>query len=310
MDIWVLSGRILGFLMTAAMAVGATVPDRVEISGEAITVADLWVDAGTDRGDIVLGYAPNPGHYRWITRYELRNMLSRAGVDPAGLRIPERVLVSRSSGRLQEGLIEAAIAEYYRASYPGFEVEIESLEAPRNLLVPEGQVEVRVDGRGAPMRLDGVTLRVDLHVNGRFSRSHWARVKAKARGTVAVLRTALQYDQALNLGEVALENREIVDLEGCATQLDGLAGLVARRALEPGSVVRMKDFVQPVWVKAGEIVTLIAEGTAFSISAAARARQAGKQGDTILVQNLDSRQVVAATVVRPGEVRILLPGGR
>lgn len=297
-------------VLAGACLFGAAIPDRIEVRGDSITLADLIADPSRQDEAIRLGYAPNPGHYRWISKAELTGMLSRAGVDPGRHQLPDRLLVTRVGARIEDGRFEAAVAQYYRDTYPGFVVEIESLESPGKLVVPEGQMELRVDPRGAPSRLDGVTLKLDLFIEGRFIRSHWARVRGKARGNVLVARTALRFDQAVNLSDLTVESRELVDLDGCLTRLDEAGGLVARRDLGIGEVLRAKDFRLPVWVKAGDVVTLVAEGPAFSISASAKARQAGRQGESILVQNLDSKQVVSAVVVAPGEVRIRIPGGR
>lgn len=293
------------------MDVRGTVPDRVEVRGESITLGDLLgADPVSPVAAVRLGYAPNPGHYRWISRNELQGMLGRAGIVTGALELPERVLVTRAAGRLAEGLVEAAVRNHYLQAFPAFSVSIEELEAPRDLVLPEGQVEVRVDARGTPPRLDGVTLKLDLLVDGKLQRSHWARVRAKARGRVAVVRRPLSFGQILRRGDVELVEQDLVDLEGCISSLEGLDGLVARRPMAPGAVLRMRDLQQPVLVRAGDIVTLIARGPTFSISASARARQAGRQGESILVQNLDSREVVTAKVVGTGEVRIDLAGGR
>jgi flagella basal body P-ring formation protein FlgA len=291
--------------------VRGTVPDRVEVRGESITLGDLLGgNPASPAAAVRLGYAPNPGHYRWISRTELQGMLARAGVTVEAVELPERVLVTRAAGRLAEGLIETTVRNHYLQAWPAFSVTIEELEAPRDLVLPEGQVEVRVDARGTPARLDGVTLKVDLLVDGKLQRSHWARVRAKARGKVAVVRRPLSFGQTVQSGDVELMDQELVDLEGCLSSLEGLDGLVARRPLAPGAVLRLRDLQRPLLVRAGDIVTLTAVGPTFSISASARARQAGRQGESILVQNLDSREVVTAKVVGTGEVRIDLAGGR
>ncbi len=316
-----LVGSGVGLLMllllggSAALGAGRTlvegsVPERIEVRGDAITLGDLLGDEARPEASVRLAYAPNPGHYRWITRGEIQGMLARAGFAAEGVSVPERVLVTRAAARFDQGLIEAAVRDYFLESRPDFAVVVEELEAPRDLVLPAGQVEVRVDARGVPPRLDGVTLKLDLLVDGKLHRSHWARVRARARGKVAVVRRPIAFGQVVQDADLELVERELVDLDGVLSRLEGLQGLVARRALTPGTVLRLRDVQQPVLVKAGDIVTLTAQGPTFAIRASARARQAGRQGESIMVQNLDSREVVTATVVAAGEVRIDLAGGR
>jgi flagella basal body P-ring formation protein FlgA len=84
---------------------------------------------------------------------------------------------------------------------------------------------------------------------------------------------------------------------------------VSKRALREGEVVTRNDLKEAALVKRGDVVTLLARGSGFTVSALGEARDGGSKGDAVLVENLDSKQLVHATVIGHKTVEVVVAGG-
>jgi flagella basal body P-ring formation protein FlgA len=81
-------------------------------------------------------------------------------------------------------------------------------------------------------------------------------------------------------------------------------GLAARRPVAPGQPLLQADLVRPAAVTRNSAVMMAIVVPGMSVSAQGRALEDGAAGETIRVQNVASRAVVAAEVVGPGRVRV------
>lgn len=297
---------IAGLLVSAATA--SAVPDRVEVDTEQISLGDLLVGLEGPAARTRVGYAPYPGHHRWVSRKEILGTIERLGLDPSRWNIPDRVLIVRGSRTVSELQVREAIEDFVERQFPGLRIQIEEIEMPQEVVLPLGDVEIRVNDRNPPAHLRGSTLRLDFYVDGRVKGSQWARVTATAVGEVAVLKRSLDYGETLTASAVALEKRELKVLDDYFASLDLVLGAVARKKLTVGEIVQRRDIREALMVKRGDVVTLLAKGPRFTLSTSARARDNGSRGDSITVENLDSRQVVQARVVDAGVVETLVSG--
>jgi len=125
-------------------------------------------------------------------------------------------------------------------------------------------------------------------------------------GPVLVAARDLSYGDGLNQSSIRVEEKTLTDLEGVLTDPSEAIGAVAVCPIREGDVVRRKHLRAPVLVKRGEVVTLVARGSGFMVSATARSKDSGGAGDWIEVQNLESKQTVTARVVGTGRVEVRL----
>jgi|GEM_PF-891110 len=91
------------------------------------------------------------------------------------------------------------------------------------------------------------------------------------------------------------------------TELTGLIGQAARRALVPGRLVRASDVRIPLAVKKGDTVTLIYTAGAVRLTARGRALADASVGEPVRVLNPQSNRTVDAFVTASGEARVSPP---
>lgn len=306
------TAALAALLMTAAgltaRAQVIRIPDRVEVRDEHLSLGDLAPDVGRMFADLSFGYAPYPGHVRWLNRSEVASALRRAGCDHPQLEMADKVLVTRASQMLTMEMVRAAVDQYFAAAYPRFELEVTELEVPQDVALPAGRLQLSVESANALTRLDGVTLKLKITVDGKADRSQWVRLRARARGQLVVATRPVGFGEVLNHSNLQLEERDVDQLDGLLTDLGQVAGAVAKRAIQPGDVVSARDINEPVLVKRGDLVTVVARLRNLVISASARARDSGARGDLIVVQNLESKQLVEARVVGANRVEVVLAG--
>lgn len=285
------------------------IPERVAVDQDQLTLGQIAEISphSPELAGIALGYAPYPGHYRWLERSEIENALHARNVDLERIELvsPEKSLIMRQSQLVASRQIETALTDFFNSRYADWNIRILRLDLPQEVILPEGRLEIRVDSNRPLTRLDNFTLRMDFYVDGRQSKSQWVRLQAEATVPVVVMaRDAFRGDVLADsdVERVALEVQKIDDL---VTDLDQALGTVLKSAVSKGEPLRHKLLDQPTLVKRGDIVTLIARGPAFQISTTGKARSSGTAGEIIEVENLDSRHTVRGTITGVREVQVL-----
>ncbi|MEK0085010.1 flagellar basal body P-ring formation chaperone FlgA [Benzoatithermus flavus] len=85
-------------------------------------------------------------------------------------------------------------------------------------------------------------------------------------------------------------------------------GHAARRRLDPGRPILARDLKLVPAVERGQLVTIVAGTERVTVRAKAKALDAGEIGQSVRVQNVDSRMVTSGIVVERGLVDV--SGGR
>jgi flagella basal body P-ring formation protein FlgA len=91
---------------------------------------------------------------------------------------------------------------------------------------------------------------------------------------------------------------------GLALAAEGIVDRRARRALAPGKPILARDLETVPAVRAREIVTVTATSGPVTVRTKGRALDKGAVGDTVRVQNMESRKVITGVIVEPGQVAV------
>ena len=86
--------------------------------------------------------------------------------------------------------------------------------------------------------------------------------------------------------------------------ISDLVGMVPRRALRAGEPIRTGDIVKPLLVEKNQLVTVHYASKGLSLSMRGRAQNSGTIGETIKVQNPQSKRIVEGVASAPGQVTI------
>lgn len=95
-----------------------------------------------------------------------------------------------------------------------------------------------------------------------------------------------------------------IDANGAIQNLPDLIGQEARIALYPGRPIRLSDIGPPAIVDRNDLVTLVFDHVALSITAEGRALGRGAAGERIRVMNLSSRTTVTGVIRPDGQIEV------
>jgi flagella basal body P-ring formation protein FlgA len=130
-------------------------------------------------------------------------------------------------------------------------------------------------------------------------------------GTATEMIEAVVPVRALNRGEpmraadLVIERRPRAEAGNDAlTDLRAATAMVPRRALRPGQPLRSADLTKPDLVARNETVTLTYDIPGIALTVRGKALEAGAEGDTISVVNVQSKRTIQAIVTGPGRVSV------
>jgi len=89
-----------------------------------------------------------------------------------------------------------------------------------------------------------------------------------------------------------------------------LLGMRLTRPLAKGAVILASHVKQPPLIKRGEIVQIILEVGRLHLRAEGKAMRSAGKGERLPVRNIRSKEIIQATAVNKGTVRVHIHGGR
>jgi flagella basal body P-ring formation protein FlgA len=320
-------GRVSGMMMlrlalalgiTFILIVSALAADRpvlkgdVVVSAEILTLGDLVEGIGSESAATPLFRAPALGQTGTIQAqriFEAAHRLGLPGIETGGRM---QVVVTRAARRIGTPDIEAAVKRALETQHG-----VEGHALAINFDGPAPALIVAADAQG---QLTAEDVTYDRR-SRRLSALVWigpspAERKAAVRVTgvaveyveVAVLTRPLGRGETAQAGDFVVEKRVRESVPSDAQpDLQTLAGRVARRSLQVGTVVRSGDLARPEIVTRGDVVTIVYEVPGMTLTLRGRASDSGAQGDLIAVVNPQSKKTLQAQVVGPGKVSVSAP---
>jgi flagella basal body P-ring formation protein FlgA len=276
--------------------------------GDVLTLADLVEGATGAAAATPLFRAPAPGESGTIQARRIAEAAARLGliVEAGKGQVLGQVGVTRAARRIGAAEIEAALRQALDLRH--------GIDARALSFAPDGappSLTVAADA-GGPVTVDELSYdRRSRRVSALVYVGADRRAAVRFAGTVtelvetAVLTRTLNRGETVQASDFTVERRAKETLPGdIQPDATTLVGRVARRALSAGAVVRSGDLGRPEVVSRGETVTVVYEIPGMTLTLRARATEAGAQGDTIGVLNIQSKKTLQATVVGPGKVAV------
>ncbi|HEX8164922.1 MAG TPA: flagellar basal body P-ring formation chaperone FlgA [Beijerinckiaceae bacterium] len=277
---------------------------EIVVTADVLTLADLAEGAVGAAAATPVFRAPAPGESGTIQARRIAEAAARFGLALEPGRA--EVTVRRAARRIGADEIEGALRQVLELRY--------GIDARTLSFVHDGappSLTVAAD-TAAPVAVDEVSYdRRSRRVSALASVGGDRRGAVRIAGVVTELVETAVLTRALNRGETvqssdfAVERRAKETLPGdVQTDAAALAGRIARRSLSAGAVVRTGDLGRPEIVARGDIVTVFYEIPGMTLTLRARATEAGAQGDSIGVLNIQSKKTLQATVVAHGKVAV------
>jgi flagella basal body P-ring formation protein FlgA len=299
-------------LNAAAPQTAANVPGlapvlrpAVSVSGELVRIGDFVENAG-DAAQIAVFRAPDLGTSGTVPTEQILEALRAHNVFGVETRDIREVTVSRLARVLTQKDIENAI---------GLAIENRNgLGAAANLTMNFDR-DIRLiyldpSSRGGLLavasRYEPRNSRFDVtfEIAGDQAVPTRLRFTGTAVETVeaAVVTRNVERGDILKASDITIERRPKAEAAGDVAQRARAVGMQTRRAIRMGQILRMADLAKADLVQRDQNVSLIYEAPGIYLTMRGKAIDAGTEGDTVSVMNLQSKRVVQGIVSGPGQV--------
>lgn len=133
----------------------------------------------------------------------------------------------------------------------------------------------------------------------------WQRewiVRAEVSALVVVAAAPVQANRAMAEADLAQERRTLVDMADALPSIDAAVGQASTRALRSGQVVSPRWLVQPLLLKRGDSVSIVARNGLIEVQVPGEALEPGRRDQVVRVRNTGTGKVIRARVVEAGVV--------
>jgi flagella basal body P-ring formation protein FlgA len=258
---------------------------------------------------IALGYAPQVGAVRELTKQRIALALSAAGFSPEVVNIeaPATVLVRREAQTVDPALVRQVVERVLIATLhsAGATARLTRLDLPPNIEVSTGSVEVRASAAVGKTLFSPFPVAIEFWVDGRLLKRLSVTAQAEAFAPVLVAARDLGAKTRLREGDFKVELTPLVrDPALYFSEPTRLRGASLVHSIALGQAITADALTADIVVKPGDPVRIVGRSGALSIFVMGEARAAGHVGDRIQVKNLQSGLLFQAVVVDEGVVSV------
>lgn len=279
------------------------------IMSEVVRIGDLVDNAGT-ASQIAIYRAPDLGTTGMLRAAQLIETLRAnqvVGVNTHGLK---EIAITRASRPLPITEIEQQVAKALARRGGVGDADNLSLTFDRELR--NIQLDPAITGDMIPVATyyDARSGRFDVTFDIASDASS-TPAKLRFTGTAietvqaAVLMRPLERNDVIKASDVGVERRPKAEVGTDGTSLERAIGMQTRRALRAGQALRTSDLAKADLVTRDQAITLIYDAPGIHLTGRGKALEAGTQGDTVSIVNLQSKRTVQGIVVGPGQVAII-----
>lgn len=304
------SAILTAFVIPASAQTAPTLRSDILVSADVVRVGDLVENAGSV-AQIAVFRAPDLGETGSVPVARVIEALRPHGVvavDTSGI---SEIMVTRASRAIGTKEIEErvaqAVASRFISTDPAniavtFERPFRGIHIEPNLTGALAVSRFSFDPRSGRFDilfdLPGSTAirRTPLRFTGIAAETYEAATLARPVVRGEVLRAA----------DIIVERRPKHEVVGDAVrQPDRAIGLAARQPLRAGQVLRRADLTKPELVARNEPVLIIFDSPGISLTVRGKAIEAGAEGDTVNVLNIQSKRNLQGIVTGHGQVTVL-----
>lgn len=292
-------------LVAGGNANAASLRNNTTLHGPNVYLRDLFDDGGRS-ADILLGPGPNPGGRIIVEAPQLNAIARQFGVEWRSTSSAERTVLEWPGQPIpHEDVATAVRAAVIMGGGPeDCEIDIQAFSPP---LLPSdakpqstvSQLDYNRDtGRFAAwLSITGANFHpINTRISGRV----------QEMTDVPVAATLLSAETVLSANDLRIARVRVSPRPNeIANSASQIVGMQLRRTVPVGQTLQLADLARPIVVQRAVVVQIQLELPGFSIGGQALSLQAGAVGEKIHVQTLNSRAILDAEVIGPGQVRLL-----
>lgn len=315
-----LLAAVLVLLITFnAAAFQITINPEVEVKSPQITLAEISEIKAPELSAAQLGElenlnfksSPNPGYSKRLSRVLVDLTVQNFGYDKEDfeLQMPKTVVVKRKSNLIKEAEIFGLVENYLNTNldFKTDKIVIESRNSVTEIEIPAGNYELKI-ADNQRLSLPNTSLKLEIWQNGERLRSLFYPVEIKLSMKVLTAAEDLKSSSKISKSDFKLIEKNIKgDPEQIVNDFSEIDfnNTELSRSLKKGEPLKFSYLKIPYAVKWGQKLNLRLNRNNIKISTVVEAKERGKIGEIITVENLNSGYQFQVEVVSPTEVKMI-----
>ena len=294
----------------ASNASAVSLKQNTLIEGNTITLGHVFtgLDGTKMRGkaEKVLGPAPRPGQDMVLNARTLMRIAVAMDLPWRPTSSADQVVLSRAATVIPPSMVSDILKTELSKEGVAGNFELAFISSIDDLILPADSAQTMAvenvsfqDGQNrftatiAAPTLDNPIIR--KNVSGKIQRMT----------AVPVLNFAMKNGQIIDDNDIEMVNmRSSAIKAGMVLSKNELIGMTPRRLVQAGQPIKELEIQAPQIVKRGEMITMVFENGALSLTAQGKALESGAKGDLVRVTNISSSRNLEAEVTAFKEVKI------
>lgn len=304
-------------LNTAAFVI--EIKDEVEVTAPEITLAEI---AEINRGGLSdsqlsslkklsFDSSPNPGYQKRLSRVLVELTVQNQGYNKNQFKLlmPNTVLVNRESNVVSEAEISDLVESYLKSKLDFAEdkIIIESRSSQNRIQIAAGDYELKV-AEEQNLSLPNTSLKLEVWQNEQRQRTIFYPVKIELILEALTASRNLSSNSSISKSDFELKEIKVSgdpdQIISSWSEID-FNNVELSRSLNSGEALTKNYLKIPYAVKWGQKLNLRVNVNNINISTFVEAKERGKIGEMITVENLDSGYRFQVKVVSPTEVKMI-----
>ncbi len=284
------------------------IPEYVVTSKEKIYLGDIASCKGCNPSwkRVLLAHILYPGTCIELPEGYIRARLRLGGVplEKVKLVVPKKVKIKRTAIRLTKKDLEDIARHCIQRNNPwGKRLRILNLKAINDLLLPKGRLSYLCDLTRLP--LGSFSVPIIFKVNGKIEARTWVMAKTALITPVVISSCPIRRGEIITEDKIKVIRKMMTDIPAeIFTNPKEIIGKRARINIRANRVIYRTMVEIPPLIKRGQRVKIVAESDTLRITAPGMAKEDGRLGDMIRVQNLISKKIVVGKVVDSETVKV------
>jgi len=278
--------------LSPAQADPALLRNSVHVSGDTITVGDLWDNAGP-KADTPLARAPQAGRKIILEARWLSAVAQAYGVDWKPLTLSDRAVVERATRTVSDERIQQELLQALQNYGVPPDAEVDLANRQPIVVASEDPDTIAIHDLVYDDRLARFSATLETPAGSADA------IRTRISGRVFVTTKIPVLTHAVNTGDIITvadldfrPNRSNNPRPDLLTDPKRLIGQSARHLIQAGVPILAQDVQRPLVITKGSMVTLTLTSGAMTLTTQGRAIEDGALGDTVRVTNTSSNMTV------------------
>lgn len=273
------------------------------------SIAEFFgVDAGTARalGEVKLANGPREGERMEFSGAQISSILRAqktwAKLEPKpAITIPSRVIVENIGDRVTEAQVRMELTNQWQ-SRCACRVQIDSLVMPKINNWRTGS-QWRLKLRSDLVR-GSFNVPLEITVASGETQTLWVKGQVSYYKQVPVARRQLNFGERVQPDDILMTERDVTFARDAVPADGEVVGRKIRMAVSANDIIFAGGLEKEKALKRGDLVRMMVAEDGWEVMLTGIAEHDAFIGDAVKVRNTKSNQVVVATVVGRGEVKI------